>query len=453
MAESEGVTEGTNPSMRGEKDEIGGAGGCALDLSGRLDDSGVGGRIAPPPGSSVPIAILGAGITGLTIARLLLEAGYTSVSVIASTWTPATTSDGAGAFWERRSDGHARWARATLRYYEELIARGEGEAAGVGWVDGCGYSFDATQYQGFAEDVPAFELCSAEDVAAASARCGGAPFASGVAWRSVIVDSPVHMRWLMARVLRLGARLAQAHVASVTALQRHFAVVVNASGLGARELANDAAVHAYRGQVVRAWAPHVQRWATASGAPNSEWHATYVLPRPTSGVVVCGGTYQRDDEDVSCRAEEVAALWARCCALVPELADPRTVLLDEWAGLRPGRDGDVRVELEWAPPLEGQAWPAAVVHAYGHGGCGHSLHIGSAEDARALVAQAAARVQAAVDAAGGQGHHPRDLPRFEAPAPILRTSVHVMLPALARAAGPDAVAEVLRGEGGVKGVL
>jgi hypothetical protein len=114
-----------------------------------------------------------------------------------------------------------------------------------------------------------------------------------------------------------------------------------------------------------------------------------VLPRPTSGVVTLGGTFERGREEYRSDAADVAMIWDLCCKLCPELVDARTIRIDEWAGMRPGRKADVRLEME-AVSLGGRR--VAVVHNYGHAGCGHSLHWGCAMDATALAARARAEM-------------------------------------------------------------
>lgn len=54
-------------------------------------------------------------------------------------------------------------------------------------------------------------------------------------------------------------------------------------------------------------------------------------------------------------------------------------VLGAWAGLRPGRT-HVRLEVEHR-----ECGP--VVHSYGHGGSGHTLHWGCAGEAADLVMQ------------------------------------------------------------------
>ena len=100
--------------------------------------------------------MLGAGVIGLASARLLLQAGFRNVTVVAAEWSgvdAGVTSDGAAAFWERRSDAHKRWAKATLDHYHALIAAGLGEQTGVGVLNGAAFHHSAAPYVGYQEDV------------------------------------------------------------------------------------------------------------------------------------------------------------------------------------------------------------------------------------------------------------------------------------------------------------
>ena len=354
----------------------------------------------------------------------------------ADAWTPHTTSDGAGAFWERRSDGHAALARDTMLFYQRLSEEGVAAARGVGIISGWNWSHEPSQYDAYREDVPHLREATPEELADQNARTRQS-FQSGVYWTSVIVDSPVYMRWLTEDVAARGGVLVHATVPSLASLHPHFDAVVNATGMGARELAGDADCHAYRGQVIRVYAPHVTEFVTASSHAFA-WHSTYILPRPTSGVVTCGGTYQRDREFTGTDPEDGNAIWERCCGLVPGLADPRTVRIDEWSGLRPGRDGDVRIEAERRAVPGGDGHPAGseggaeggggqqqqlVVHAYGHGGCGHSLSWGTA-------LQVAALLRDSMLIAGRSSTTGRVLLPFEGPAPVLAASIHILFPRL-----------------------
>ena len=89
------------------------------------------------------------------------------------------------------------------------------------------------------------------------------------------------------------------------------------------------------------------------------------------------------------------------------LADP--IVVGRWSGLRPQREGGVRLELELSEAGEGG--PLQVVHNYGHGGGGVVTSWGCAEDVAGLAARALA------DCPGPEhsGLRPRELPGSLAP--------------------------------------
>jgi D-amino-acid oxidase len=148
-------------------------------------------------------------------------------------------------------------------------------------------------------------------------------------------------------------------------------VVVNATGLAARELCGDDAVFPVRGQVVLLANPGIDVSVRDEDDPEA---GTYVHPR--SRDVVCGGTYQPGNADVTPDPATRAAILRRCVALVPELAGAPVV--GEKVGLRPARRGGPRVEAEDVPG-------GRIVHAYGHGGAGMTLSWGCADEVCALA--------------------------------------------------------------------
>jgi D-amino-acid oxidase len=212
-------------------------------------------------------AVIGAGVIGLSAALQLLRAGF-RVTVIAAAWTPETTSDGAGALWERYdSDArHAKWASETYRHYCALIQAGAGVAAGVGFIEGEQYSNKKEGYL-FQSDVLHFRRATPEEVTAASAR-SGSTFVDGCVWTSVIADSPTYLGWLLQSVRDAGGCCQLRRVGALDELAGgEFSLVINCSGLAARELARDPSLIGVRGQVVRVYAPHITRFAmTSAGA-------------------------------------------------------------------------------------------------------------------------------------------------------------------------------------------
>lgn len=147
--------------------------------------------------------------------------------------------------------------------------------------------------------------------------------------------------------------------------------MVNCSGLGSRQLVGDPLISPVRGQVLQAQAPWVKHFIRDGGG------LTYVYPG--ASYVTLGGTRQKGDWNLAPDAELSREIFSRCCALEPSLHRARDI--KEKVGLRPSRPG-VRLQKEILVRGE-QKLP--VVHNYGHGSGGISVHWGSALEATRLV--------------------------------------------------------------------
>ena len=142
-------------------------------------------------------------------------------------------------------------------------------------------------------------------------------------------------------------------------------MVVDASGLGARLLAEDRSVTPVRGQVLYVEQVGLDRWWLDSAG------LTYVVPRAHE--IVVGGTDEEGRWNLTPDPAVAARILARASALVPALAGAR--VLRHKVGLRPGRPA-VRLEEE-------RVGSTRVVHCYGHGGAGVTLSWGCAADVAA----------------------------------------------------------------------
>lgn len=315
------------------------------------------------------ITVIGGGVIGLSCAVRLAEGGA-RVDVVAKAYSPHTTSDIAAAVWYPFRAGPreavARWALRTYAVLGELAA--DPSTAGVAMVDGREYAHEPLPGEPWHGHVIGFRPLEPAEVPP--------PFRHGIAFRAPVVEMPRYLAWLRERAAALGVRFATA-VVTPEDLARRLALgatVVNATGLGARELVGDASLHAIRGQIVRVAPGRAARFVQATRPPQP---VTYVIPRPDCTVL--GGTTDVGREDVDVDAAEAAAIVARCTALVPSLAG--AAVLSHAVGLRPGRD---RVRLE-AEAVGG----GRIVHCYGHGGAGVTLSWGCAEDVAAMAFGAA----------------------------------------------------------------
>ncbi|WP_369194862.1 FAD-dependent oxidoreductase [Streptomyces djakartensis] len=311
-------------------------------------------------GTSDAIVVVGGGVVGLTTAVVLAERGH-RVRVWTRDAVQATTSAVAGAlWWPYRIEPMAlarTWALRSLEVYEELAA-GSG-ASGVRMVEGVLGDTRFDEVDGWlAGRVPGLRAATAEEYAG-----------TGVRARLPLIDMPAHLPWLRDRFTAAGGVVEARTVSSLG--EADAPVVVNCTGLAARELVPDPAVRAVRGQLVVVDNPGLDTWLVSSDAAGE--HA-YMFPQP--GGLVLGGTSEEDAWSLEPDPVTAEAIVRRCAALRPEIAGAR--VLEHRVGLRPVRDA-VRLDRERLP--DGRV----LVHNYGHGGAGVTVAWGCAEEAARLA--------------------------------------------------------------------
>lgn len=104
---------------------------------------------------------------------------------------------------------------------------------------------------------------------------------------------------------------------------------------------------------------------------------THILPG--RDYVTVGGTADRENWDTELCTSNQEKIWQNARRLCPSLLNAR--LVGDLVGLRPGRD-KIRLQMEDGPR------GIKVVHNYGHGGSGISLHWGCAGEVVNLLKRA-----------------------------------------------------------------
>lgn len=305
------------------------------------------------------ITVVGAGVIGLTTALVLEDAGH-AVRVVATATGETTTSAVAGAVWfpyrVGPPDRVALWAATTRAWLER---HANDPAAGIDILDG--YEITTEPEEALGQAPPRPWWAAHIDVARAPAPVEGAP----AAWRFTAprVEPAVFLPWLTAR---LAARIEFRTVTDLAAEPGD--VVINCTGLGARELAQDDALTALFGQIA----------VTSTGTADLKLTITdhrdpdaifYVIPR--RGELVLGGCSLPATPTTVPIADD--AITARILGQAAALGLPIGDVMRTRAGLRPYRHA-VRLERE-----------GRVIHNYGHGGAGFTLCFGCASDVAKLV--------------------------------------------------------------------
>ena len=300
--------------------------------------------------------VVGAGVTGLTCAIRLREAGV-AADVVAREPPERTVSAVAAALWyPYRAFPRERVAAWSARGFAVLSELAAVPGAGV-------------RIRWGTELVPA----GAPDPWWRDAVPGFARTAAGYRFAAPVADMSVYLPWLVRRLEALGGALRIAALHDLDEALGRAPVVVNCAGLGARELDGDRSLVPVRGQVVYVEQAGIDEWLLDQADARA---LVYVVPRERD--VVLGGTAEEGVDDRRPDAAVADAIRARCVAALPALAGAR--VLGTAVGLRPAR-AEVRLEAE---PRGGRT----VVHCYGHGGAGVTLAWGCAEEVVGLVAAA-----------------------------------------------------------------
>ncbi|KXX78186.1 D-amino-acid oxidase [Madurella mycetomatis] len=396
-----------------------------------------------PAAESKHILILGAGVSGLLVAWMLLDKGY-RVSIFADDWAwtkdfkkSRMTSQIAGALWEFPPGGcglteiesvddkwakvqhYREWALQSYEFYDKYaqisnLHEQRGASLGLRFADLHQFFYRDLDN---AEDAlvaverekrdairtarddgrmrgPMFTTYNEEgllekfkDVVNLDFR--GQKFKSGYTHRAPIVNTDKGMAYLMALVKAKGANLETRSFESTIRsfgeglLKRyHGHAIVNATGLGARDLAEDEDVYPVRGAVLRVENTrrglfrHLNDAYLVPAQKDSHEFPTktiFIVPR-SDDVLYVGSIIQTENGKMNLSQEspEVQDMWDRAGDFVKNLRHAGLAPEYPFAqGLRPFTKNNAKIRAD-----EKADFP--LVHNYGHGGSGWTLGIGTA---------------------------------------------------------------------------
>lgn len=316
------------------------------------------------------IAVIGSGVIGLTAAQLLQQKlPKAKVTILADKFEEETTSHVAAGIFLPRSTFKGlneqitkKWIRDSWEHWYSLLTCPDAPLAGVTQLSAYLYSKrNATVLQNpYLEDLlPVYRPCSENEL-----RICPGDWRYGYYVSTLLTDCTLYLPWAKQRFLSHGGNILKKHISSFNQLSEDkYDVIINCSGLGARQLCNDTEMIPIRGQVIKVKAP----WIKTAFYNESD---AYIIPG-SNGIVTLGGTRQFDSYNLNVCKYDAAAIMERCSELLPALSKAKVI--KHAVGLRPHR---VPVRIE--PELLHAPKPLKVVHCYGHGAYGVTTAPGTA---------------------------------------------------------------------------
>ncbi len=310
------------------------------------------------------VAIIGQGLMGLTCADRLLDSGF-EVDIFSKDDFWQTASISAGAYWwphrvypEKRV---AKWSQETYYVYAE---EKNNPQSGISFQQHLRFCLDP--------DDSAYALHLVDEWEEVNGHDYGLDCPQALLVTLPVIDVPTYMPYLRSQVENKGGQIRLEEVNSLQQFFPAYDLVVNCSGAGARQLANDEEVFPIRGQVVRVAPCSEITRSTRIYQKKDEF--TLVLPRRND--IVLGGTAQDNDWSLDIRETDTKDIINRCAKIVPTVK--KCEILGATVGLRCARS-EVRLELE----LFSGSGP--VIHNYGHGGGGYTVAWGCANEVQRLA--------------------------------------------------------------------
>uniref|UniRef100_A0A7S4Q7T6 FAD dependent oxidoreductase domain-containing protein n=1 Tax=Alexandrium monilatum TaxID=311494 RepID=A0A7S4Q7T6_9DINO len=310
---------------------------------------------APPGRGGGRCLVLGAGAQGLACAFRLWEQGW-EVTILARDWLEGTTSSGAGAIWEyppfhiEPQEAARQWVLSSHGPFQAIAGLSTPSSPSGARVRRAYYVCrDRARAADAYAAVASEPFLKAREGLPPSGLVRPGTFSCGFSLEAPVICMKLYLPWLTNAVGQLaGVRFVQAAVLDTSDVHRWkraegAQLVVNCLGLGSCRVFEDPAVHGVRGDLVYVAAPGPVR--------------------PPQ--------------------EQLDSILKRNVESFPCLG-PSPVVMGDWSGLRPQREGGVRLELAH------DATVGPVIHDYGHGGSGVVTSWGCAADVAKMASEFAA---------------------------------------------------------------